>query len=346
MLAGGGARPRPARRGARRGRARRARSRSDAEIIGVNARDLTTSRSTAARSSTLVADAPRDRVVVAESGIGKPRPGRRGRAGRRRCDPRRLGAHAGDDPAAKLAELLSRPLVKVCGLTREEDVAARPRPGADLAGFVLAESPRRAEAPLPVPETMLSVASASASPGTTPPISSSSTRRGRPPRARRRPPARGRAGRRAGPPLARRGRQPLGRGGRRASGRILLAGGLGPENVRAAIEAVGPGASTPAGASRLAPGSRIRARVVRAFVEACARDGVRSRASTAPTAAATSPRRSCRRSTSSSGAGGRSGTTRPSAPSSTSSSATYVGRPTPLYRAEPHRRAAADLPQA
>ena len=48
------------------------------------------------------------------------------------------------DPAAKLAVLLSRPLVKVCGLTLEEDVAAAAESGADLLGFVLApESPGR-----------------------------------------------------------------------------------------------------------------------------------------------------------------------------------------------------------
>ena len=63
-----------------------------------------------------------------------------------------------DDPGAKLTELLARPLVKICGLTRAEDVAAAAEADADLAGFVLAESPRRAEASLPVPETMLSVA--------------------------------------------------------------------------------------------------------------------------------------------------------------------------------------------
>ena len=63
------------------------------------------------------------------------------------------------DPAAKLRELLSRPLVKVCGLTREEDVAAAVEAGADLAGFILAEeSPRRATRVLDVPDTVLSVA--------------------------------------------------------------------------------------------------------------------------------------------------------------------------------------------
>jgi phosphoribosylanthranilate isomerase len=63
------------------------------------------------------------------------------------------------DPAAKLADLLRRPLVKVCGLTREEDVGAAAEAGADLAGFILAkESPRTAPGVLPVPDTMLAVA--------------------------------------------------------------------------------------------------------------------------------------------------------------------------------------------
>ena len=63
------------------------------------------------------------------------------------------------DPGAKLAELISRPLVKVCGLTRQDDVDAAVEAGADLLGFIFAEgSPRRAPALLDVPETSLSVA--------------------------------------------------------------------------------------------------------------------------------------------------------------------------------------------
>jgi phosphoribosylanthranilate isomerase len=63
------------------------------------------------------------------------------------------------EPAAKLTELLARPLVKVCGLTREEGVALAAEAGADVAGFVLAaSSPRRAAEVLPVPGSLLSVA--------------------------------------------------------------------------------------------------------------------------------------------------------------------------------------------
>jgi phosphoribosylanthranilate isomerase len=49
-------------------------------------------------------------------------------------------------------------VTKACGLTREEDVLAALEAGFDLAGFVLADSPRRVDHPLPVPEQMLSVA--------------------------------------------------------------------------------------------------------------------------------------------------------------------------------------------
>jgi phosphoribosylanthranilate isomerase len=63
------------------------------------------------------------------------------------------------DPPARLCEILSRPLVKVCGLTREEDVEVAVEAGADLCGFILEPaSPRAAEQALPVPDTALSVA--------------------------------------------------------------------------------------------------------------------------------------------------------------------------------------------
>ncbi len=107
----------------------------------------------------LVARIPEDRIVIAESGIETRAQGAAAElAG---ADAVLVGStlmRAGD-PAAKLAELLSRPLVKVCGLTREEDVAAAAEAGADLAGFILVpESPRAARPCSPVPDGMLSVA--------------------------------------------------------------------------------------------------------------------------------------------------------------------------------------------
>src|SRR5213079_2801441 len=63
------------------------------------------------------------------------------------------------DAGARLAELVSRPLVKVCGLTRQQDVDAAVEAGADLVGFILArESPRRTDALLDAPATVLRVA--------------------------------------------------------------------------------------------------------------------------------------------------------------------------------------------
>ena len=130
-----------------------------APVIGINARDLATFTIDRVAQLALVARAPRDRVVVAESGVHSRAQGAAAElAG---ADAILVGSALmrAPDPAARLAELLSRPLVKVCGLTREEDVAAAAEAGADLAGFVLApESPRAAAEVIPIPETMLSVA--------------------------------------------------------------------------------------------------------------------------------------------------------------------------------------------
>ena len=130
-----------------------------ARVLGVNARDLSTFSIDRKAQLELVARIPADRIVIAESGIQTRAQGAAAElAG---ADAVLVGSTLmrAPDPGAKLAELLSRPLVKVCGLTREEDVAAAAEAGADLAGFILVpESPRAATGVLAVPDGMLSVA--------------------------------------------------------------------------------------------------------------------------------------------------------------------------------------------
>jgi indole-3-glycerol phosphate synthase len=130
-----------------------------ADPIGINCRDLKSFEIDRDAQLELVTAAPSERVIVAESGILS-----RAQA----AEAELCGAGAvlvgsalmrSPDPGAKLAELIARPLVKVCGLTCSEDVEAVAAAGADMAGFILAEeSPRRAPGVLEVPETMLSVA--------------------------------------------------------------------------------------------------------------------------------------------------------------------------------------------
>jgi hypothetical protein len=173
------------------------------------------------------------------------------------------------DPTAKLRELLSRPLVKVCGLTREEDVAVAAESGADLAGFILArETPRRAPSVLAVPDTMLSVAVYVGERGDAPSDLDQLYPRENGHRARDGFLLRGqeqvakvvdRAWQREDPGHLERARA--------AEGRIVLAGGLSPENVREAIEKVRPWAVDASSSLEIEPGIKDHERI-RAFVEA------------------------------------------------------------------------------
>jgi hypothetical protein len=172
------------------------------------------------------------------------------------------------DPPAKLRELLSRPLVKVCGLTREEDVQVAVEAGADLCGFVLEPaSPRAAERMLPVPDTTLSVAVFVGEPEETTAdlVQLYEREEGT---------VRGRNGAllRDGEPVARvadlpwEGEDPDHWQKARGDDRLMLAGKLGPDNVRAAIEAVQPWAVDAASQLESAPGIKDHEKV-RAYIE-------------------------------------------------------------------------------
>jgi phosphoribosylanthranilate isomerase len=173
------------------------------------------------------------------------------------------------DPGAKLRELLSRPLVKICGLTRQEDVDAAVEAGADLCGFIFAEgSPRRATEVLPVPDTVLSVAVFVGEPEEQGAdlVQLYEREQGN---------VRGRDAvlLRDGERVARvadlpwEGQDPEHWQNARVDGdRLVLAGKLGPDNVRAAIRAVDPWAVDAASQLESAPGVKDHAKV-RAFVE-------------------------------------------------------------------------------
>jgi len=161
--------------------------------------------------------------------------------------------------------------VKVCGLTRQEDVDAAVDAGADMLGFIFAEgSPRQAPAVLNVPDTALSVAVSVGEP----------VDRGadlvqvyEPEEGKVRGP-RGYLGNEHGRrfvwdlPWG----EPHHPAGWKNAPKVLvrsgvLAGGLGPDNVRAAIETVNPWAVDAASRLESEPGIKDHARV-RAFVEA------------------------------------------------------------------------------
>ena len=240
----------------------------EAPIIGVNARDLSTFAIDRRRQLELVSRAPKNRVVIAESGVYTRAQGAAAElAG---ADAILVGSSLmqAPDPGEKLRELLSRPLVKVCGLTRQEDVDAAVEAGADLLGFILArETPRRAPAVLDVPETALSVAVFVEDMWEAGADLAQLHRREDGHRSREA------ALLRDGEEVARvldlpwQGRDPAHwQAAAGAEGRVVLAGGLGPENVRAAIDAVRPWAVDASSSLETEPGIKDHARV-RAYIE-------------------------------------------------------------------------------
>jgi indole-3-glycerol phosphate synthase/phosphoribosylanthranilate isomerase len=240
-----------------------------ARIIGVNARDLGTFRLDRRKQLDLVARAPREQLVIAESAVHtRAQAAAAELAG---ADAVLVGTALmqAPDPGAKLRDLLSRPLVKVCGLTRQEDVDAAVEAGADMLGFILVEkSPRRAPEVLEVPDTALSVAvfvgraeETGADLVQLYPDDGGSVR------------GREAVLMRDDEPVAVLLDQPWDgidpshwENAARAEGRVVLAGGLGPENVRAAIDAVHPWAVDAASSLESEPGVKDHARV-RAYIE-------------------------------------------------------------------------------
>ena len=244
-----------------------------AEVIGINARDLGTFEIDRRAQLALVERAPRDRVVIAESAIASRAQG---------AEAELAGADAilvgsalmrAPDPAEKLAELISRPLVKVCGLTREEDVAVAAEAGADLAGFVLvADSPRAATEVLPVPDTMLSVAVWVGEAGTTASDLDQVHPR-EPGKVRGRDAAVLREGERVATHLDLPWEEDDPAHWERAAeanGRVLLAGRLAADNVREAIARVRPWGVDASSRLEAAPGIKDPGKV-RAYVEAARR---------------------------------------------------------------------------
>jgi indole-3-glycerol phosphate synthase/phosphoribosylanthranilate isomerase len=241
----------------------------DAPVIGINARNLTTFEIDRIAQLELVARAPRDRIVIAESGVHTRAQGAAAElAG---ADAILVGSSLmrAAEPQAKLRELLSRPLVKVCGLTRQEDVDFAVEAGADLLGFILAErSPRRADAVLAVPDTALSVAVFVTDTYETPAdLVQFYADDGGSVRSREATLLRD------GRPVARVLDQPWQQNdpvhwstAAAVEGRVMLAGGLGPENVRDAIAAVRPWAVDASSSLEIEPGVKDRARV-RAYIE-------------------------------------------------------------------------------
>jgi indole-3-glycerol phosphate synthase/phosphoribosylanthranilate isomerase len=241
-----------------------------ADPIGINARDLETFAIDRDAQLRLVGATPRDRVAIAESAVHTRAQGAAAElAG---ADAVLVGTALmrADDPAGRLAEIVSRPLVKVCGLTREEDVEAALAAGADLCGFILEPaSPRAADRVLPVPDTALSVAVfvGRAEEAGSDLVQLYEQEEGT---VRGRDAVLLRHGERVATvvDLPWQGDDPaLFERARSARGRVVLAGRLGPENVGGAIAAASPWAVDASSSLEVEPGIKDHERV-RAFVAA------------------------------------------------------------------------------
>jgi indole-3-glycerol phosphate synthase len=235
-----------------------------ADPIGINARDLSTFAIDRRAQLELVSQAPRDRVVIAESAIHSRAQG--GAAEVAGADAILVGTALmrAADPPAKLREIASRPLVKVCGLTRDEDVGIAVEAGADLCGFVFEPaSPRAARELLAVPDTALSVAVfvGEAEETDADLVQLYEREDGR---VRGRDAVLLRDGQQVATvvdlPWEEEDETQLERA-RAVEGRLVLAGGLGPGNVRRAIAATRPWAVDASSSLESAPGIKDHERV-------------------------------------------------------------------------------------
>jgi indole-3-glycerol phosphate synthase/phosphoribosylanthranilate isomerase len=241
-----------------------------ADPIGINARDLATFAIDRGAQLRLVAEAPRDRVVIAESAIHTRAQGAAAEVAGADAILVGTALMRAADPPAKLREIASRPLVKVCGLTRAEDVEVAVEAGADLCGFVLEPaSPRAAREVLQVPETALSVAVFVGEPGeAAADLVQLYEREDR--KVRGRDAVFLRDGEQVATvvdlPWEEEDETQLERA-RAVEGRLVLAGGLGPHNVRRAIAATRPWAVDASSSLEASPGVKDH-ELVRAYVAA------------------------------------------------------------------------------
>ncbi len=121
---------------------------SAADVLGINARDLATLRLDRGRQADLVRKVSAERTVLSLSGV---------RSRSDRIAATTAGAQAVlvgtslmQHAQRRLALVsLRRPIVKVCGLTRDEDLRHAIAAGADMVGFVVLspDSPRNLDIP-------------------------------------------------------------------------------------------------------------------------------------------------------------------------------------------------------